>query len=116
MMPLDFLVAVYRDELYTAYERHVLPDGKTAFFVKAPRAKKITVELNQRITCASNAASYLHKKMPVGIEVPQGGETSVTAGALASLPQKSLAMLLNLIDQVEQASVIEGSASHVTED
>ena len=111
MMPLDFLVAVYRDELYTKYERHLMADGKTAFFVKAKYAKHIPIELNQRITAASNAASYLHKKMPVGVELGQGNESSVTASALAGLPQQALAQLLNLLDQVENAAAIEGQAN-----
>lgn len=114
MMPLDFLVAVYRDELYTAYERHLLPDGKTPFFIPTKNAKRVEVTLNHRIICASNAASYLHKKMPVGLEVPQGNESSATAAALAALPHKSLHTLLTLIDQVENASLINGESQLVS--
>jgi hypothetical protein len=100
MMPLDFLTAVYRDELYDRYISEMMPDGRTMSYRPAPNAKRIKVGLPQRIVAATNAAPYVHRKMPIGVEVTDKNQRLVLAQRLAELPSEQLEMLAMLLNQV----------------
>lgn len=100
MMPLDFLTAVYRDELYDRYITEMLPDGRTQVFKPDPKALRIRCKLPQRIQAATSAAAYVHKKMPVGIEVSDKNQRLATAQRLALLSQQQLDALVQVLDQI----------------
>lgn len=100
MMPLDFLTAVYRDELYDRYVSEMMADGRTMSYRPAPNAKRIKVGLPQRIVAATNAAPYVHRKMPIGVEVTDKNQRLVLAQRLAELPSEQLEMLALLLNQV----------------
>lgn len=111
MTPLDFMTFVYRDQLYDKYVETLAPDGKTVMFEKAPDAKKIDVNMNQRISCAVSAAPYVHKKMPVGIEVKDKNTAIISTEKLRSMKEEELAKLLDFMDRfglsVDLASTAE---------
>mgnify|MGYP001607904009 FL=1 len=65
---------------------------------------------------AEKAAPYIHRKMPVGLELPPGSGAVATVAALAALPRKSLQTLLSLLDQVDGAATIQGEAHIVSSD
>lgn len=100
MLPLDFLTAVYRDELYTEYERKVTHEG-AVYFVPTPKATKVKVTLDQRIRCAADAAPYVHRKMPQGIEVNDKQEKIITHQQLRQLPKKDLALLFTVFERMD---------------
>ena len=100
MLPLDFMTAVYRDQLYDDYVERLLEDGKTKYYEPAPKAKKITVTLDQRISCAAHAAAYIHKKMPVGIEVKDRNTANLHSQRLSGMSVGDLSQLLQFIDSL----------------
>lgn len=108
MLPLDFMTAVFRDELYDDYMQRVAKDGRTTYWVPAPQAKKIPVELSHRLAAATSAAPYIHKKMPVGIEVGNRNATIITADKLRNISSEELANLLDLMDRMGVGAEFEG--------
>ena len=101
MLPLDFLTAVYRDELWSAYEQQVAADGSSIYYVPTKTAKRIVVTLDQRISAAGTAAPYVHRKMPQGIEVSDKGSKQLLATSLRGLPTKELLLLSSLLDKLD---------------
>lgn len=108
MMPLDFMTAVYRDQLYSDYDQHVAEDGVTLYFTPKADAEKIEVTLQQRIICATNAAPYVHKKQPVGIELGDKGRRIITADAIAKMSNEQIENLLGLMDMLGLTPEFEG--------
>ena len=106
MLPLDFMTAVYRDELYDNYVERLLEEGKTKYFEPAPEAKKIIVTLDQRISCAAHAAAYIHKKMPVGIEMKDRNTANLHSSRLAGMSVQRLTELLEFMDSLGVAADI----------
>lgn len=100
MTPLDFLTAVYRDEVYTKFDRHVGADGRSFYFTKAKGAKRIPAGLKERLTAAANAAVYVHKRMPVGVEVSDPSGKLITADQLAKLSDKEITALLTIMNKL----------------
>jgi hypothetical protein len=100
MMPLDFMTAVYRDELYDRYVTEMLADGRTQVYRPAPGAKRIKCNVPQRLTAARDAAVYVHKRQPVGIEVSDKNQRLVVAQRLAELPLEQLEALAAILDHV----------------
>jgi len=100
MLPLDFLTAVYRDELYEDYTQLTTEDGRATYFTPKEGAKKITVTMSQRIVAANSAAPYVHKKMPIGIEMSNKNNAVVTAAALAKLGTDELELFLDILDRM----------------
>lgn len=101
MLPLDFLTAVYRDELYDRYEQLVADDGKTIYFAPTKHARRIPVDLDQRLSAATSAAPYVHRKMPQGVEIADKGERAMLAQMLRALPPRDLEHLGKLLDKIE---------------
>lgn len=99
MTPVEFLTFVYRDQLYDSYVEKLAADSKTTYFEKAPNAKKIDVSMNQRISCAMGAAPYIHKKMPVGIEVKDKNTAIISTEKLRNMSEKELGGLLDFMDK-----------------
>jgi hypothetical protein len=113
MLPLDFMTAVYRDQLFEFYDEHTTEDGKATYFTPAPGARQIAVNLAQRLSAASAASPYVHKKMPVGIEVGNRNASIITAEALRKLKPKELENLLALMDKLDIGAEFEGHAAPV---
>lgn len=113
MLPLDFLTAVYRDDLWSNYERVPTPDGRSWYWIPAKDAVKIKVDLDQRIRCAADAAPYMHRKMPQGIEVDDRHGKLVTAEQLKTLPEKDLLLLTAVferLDKTDAPASLKGAA------
>lgn len=102
LAPLDFLVAVYRNELYDAYTPVTTTDGKVTLFRKKPGSKQINIDdMNLRVHAASVAAQYLHKKMPIGVE--NTGERPlvlIQAEQLSTLGTPELKALLAIMEKI----------------
>lgn len=118
MMPLDFMTAVYRNQLYDEYDVNVADDGVTQYFTPKtdPKtgeivAEKIDVTLQQRIICATNAAPYVHKKQPVGIEMGDQGKRTITADAIAKMPTEQIEAFLSMLDALGLKAEFEGFES-----
>jgi len=117
MSPLDFLTAVYRDQLYDDYEVEVVDEKKGVVKV-FPRldpvtgqvlAKKIPVELDKRIAAATAAAPYVHRKRPIGIDGGDGKPISfISADRLANLSNEELAKLLEVMGKLGVGAEFEG--------
>lgn len=99
MTPVEFLTFVFRDQLYDNYIEKLSGDNKTTYFEKAENAKKIDVSLNQRISCAMGAAPYIHKKMPIGIEVKDKNTAIISTEKLRSMKEEDLGKLLDFMDR-----------------
>lgn len=99
MTPVEFLTFVYRDQLYDSYTEKLASDGRTTYFERAPNAKKIDVTLNQRISCALGAAPYIHKKMPVGIELKDKNTAIISTEKLRGMKEHELGALLDFMDK-----------------
>lgn len=117
MMPLDFMTAVYRDQLYSDYDVKIADDGVTQYFTPKTNekgeivAEKIDVSLQQRIICATNAAPYVHKKMPVGIEMGDKGRRMITADAISRMSTEQIEQFLKLLDMLGIVPEFEGFES-----
>lgn len=110
MMPLDFMMAVMRDEVFTQYERHITTDGDTFFFVPALRSEHIPVSISARLSAAMSAAPYCHRKKPIGIEDVNRKTAMITADQLSKLEPKELDALLKIVDKLGVAAEFEGHA------
>jgi len=118
--PLEFLTAVYRDQLYSEYDVEEV-DAKKGLFRVWPRldpvtgdlAKgvfKVSVELGQRISAATAAAPYVHRKMPIGIDGGEGKPLAfVSADRLAELSDAELAKLLDVLGRLGVGAEFEGT-------
>lgn len=117
--PLDFLTAVYRNELYDEYEVEAV-DPKRGVYHVYPKldpitgevvAKKLTVDLQQRIQAATSAAPYVHRKKPIGIDGGEGGKpvSFVSAAQLAQLSDEELDKLLLVLGKLNVAGEFEGA-------
>lgn len=115
--PLEFLTAVYRDQLYADYDVEIV-DAKKGLARCTPRIDPITgeldtakveVKLEQRISAASQAAPYVHRKMPIGIDGGAGKPLAmVSTEALAKLSEAELTNLLNVMSKLGISSEFEG--------
>ena len=83
MTPLDFLTAVYRDELYDDYEptqftevadEKILPYARV--WKPTDTARRVKVNLDQRIVAANQAAPYFHSKRPVQLNLGNAGNVT----------------------------------------
>lgn len=117
--PLEFLTAVYRDQLYDEYQTEVVDEkrGIAHVFPKLDPitgdiiAKKIPVDLQQRIAAATSAAPYVHRKKPIGIDGGEGKPVSfVSAAQLATLSDDELDKLLQVLGKLNVAGEFEGGA------
>lgn len=107
--PLEFLTAVYRDQLYSEYEVEVV-DEKKGLARVWPKlhpvtgeldCTKIPVELEKRIAAATAAAPYVHRKKPIGIDGGEGKAlTFISADQLAKLDDKELSQLLEIMGRL----------------
>ena len=95
MTPLDFLTAVYRDELYDDYEPTQIvgvADEKLLPFARVWKptdsARRVKVNLDQRIAAANQAAPYFHSKRPVQLNLGNAG--NVTPATLTPEQIKNL--------------------------
>lgn len=119
--PLDFLTAVYRNQLYEDYEVEVI-DEKKGLVRLYPRLdpvtgaiavnnKHIPVEIERRIAAATAAAPYVHRKMPIGIDGGEGKPLAfVSADQLAKLSDGELAKLLEIMGRLGIGAEFEGGA------
>lgn len=107
MTPLDFLTAVYRDELYTKFDKHLGGDGHSFYFTKAKGARRIPASLQQRLTAAANAAVYVHRRMPVGVEVSDPSGKLITADQLSKLSDKEITALLTIMTKLNITPAVE---------
>lgn len=115
--PLEFLTAVYRDQLYDEYEVEVV-DAKRNVVHVFPKldpitgdvaAQKIKVDLGQRIQAATSAAPYVHRKKPIGIDGGEGKPVSfVSAAQLAALSDEELDKLLSVLGKLQVGAEFEG--------
>jgi hypothetical protein len=118
--PLEFLTAVYRDQLYSEYDVEEV-DAKKGLFRVWPKldpitgglakgVTKISVELGQRISAATAAAPYVHRKMPIGIDGGEGKPLAfVSADRLAELSDAELAKLLDVLGRLGVGAEFEGT-------
>ncbi len=118
--PLEFLTAVYRDQLYSEYDVEEV-DAKKGLFRVWPRldpvtgdlakgVHKVSVELGQRISAATAAAPYVHRKMPIGIDGGEGKPLAfVSADRLAELSDAELAKLLDVLGRLGVGAEFEGT-------
>lgn len=103
MTPLQFFALVYRDELYEEYEFKKLKtvNGETITVpLPKPGTKKIKVEVSHRLSAANSLAPYMHKRMPIAIEMPSREPVFLSAEKLARLNERELSALLNLMDRL----------------
>lgn len=114
MLPLDFLTAVYRDELYDQYD--VREVEGTVYYVPRRGASKIPVDLQTRVSAAISAAPYVHRKMPVGVDVQATATVSMTAERLRRLSTSELASLLALMDKLGVEMSLEKHPASATVD
>lgn len=115
MTPVDFLVAVYRNELYTKFDKHLGADGRSFVFTPAKGAKHVPADLSTRVTAASQAAVYLHRRMPIAIDGGEGKPiTLATANELARMPEAELQKLAHMLETVA-GTTIDGE-SQIVED
>lgn len=99
MTPLEFLTFAYRNQLFDKYVEKLADDGRTVVYEPDPKAKQIDVPLQLRVTCAQGAAPYVHKKMPVGIEVKEKNAAVISTDKLRSMKTEDLGKLLDFMDR-----------------
>ena len=99
MTPLEFLTFAYRDQLYEKYIEELASDGKTVIFRPDPKASKINVPLQLRATCALGAAPYVHKKMPVGVEIKERNSAYLSTERMRSMSTEELEQFLSFMDR-----------------
>lgn len=114
--PLEFLTAVYRDQLYDEYETETLDvkKGLARVFPKIDPitgdviANKIDVRLEQRIAAATSAAPYVHRKKPIAIDGGEGKPVSfISAAQLATLSDEELDKLLSVLAKLNVGAEFE---------
>lgn len=117
MTPLEFLTAVYRDQLYTEYDVEVVDASKglAQFYPKMDPTtgellcEKVNLKIEQRIAAATSATPYVHRKMPIGIDGGEGKPLAVvTADRLAQLSDAELDNLLNVFGKLGVGAQFEG--------
>ncbi len=104
MTPLDFLTAVYRDELYDDYEPHQfteVADDKLLPYARVwkptDNARRVKVNLDQRIVAANQAAPYFHSKRPVQLNLGNAGNVtpaSMTQEQMSALTTEELEAII----------------------
>lgn len=121
--PLEFLTAVFRNQLYSEYEVEVI-DEKRGLAKCHPKLHPVTgeldcehipVELEKRIAAATAAAPYVHRKMPIGIDGGAEGKpiALVSADRLAELSDEQLAKLLEVLGTLGIGAEFAGAAPRV---
>ena len=100
MLPIDFMTAVYRNELYEEYDQRVAEDGRTLYFTPKPGSEKIPVPVALRLNAAAYAAPYVHKRMPVGIEIGERNAVGITAERLKRLSSVELDEMMRILDKI----------------
>lgn len=110
MMPLDFMTAVYRNELYEEYDQRVAEDGRTLYFTPRTESVKIEVPVQMRLAAAAYAAPYVHRKMPVGLELQGRNAMGLTAERLRELSGQELTEMLRLMDKLGVAVDVSGAS------
>lgn len=113
MTPLDFMAAVWRDELYDKYDVTPSADGRMATYAVAKNATKIECPLRERLAAAVGAAPYLHRRMPIGVESRSTPLVLVSGEELAALPESELDALLQLFAKLglREGEQVVGSGS-----
>lgn len=117
MTPIDFLTAVFRDQLCDEYVMRHIPatdnHGEVTFFEPAPKAKKIPVKLEQRIAAANYAAPYYHSKKPTGIVINNGKPVAtITADQLKTLSNEEIDRMLEVADKLGIGTKFEGAEDY----
>jgi hypothetical protein len=117
MTPLEFLTAVYRDQLYDDYDVNVI-DEKRMVVELLPKcdpktgeltAKKVELKIEHRIAAATSAAPYVHRKMPIGIDGGEGKPLAVvTADKLATMTNAELDSMFAVLDRLGIGASIDG--------
>lgn len=116
MTPLEFLTAVYRDQLYTDYDVRII-DEKRALAEVMPKRNpetgevvpKVLLKIEHRIAAATSAAPYVHRKMPIGIDGGEGKPMAiVTADKLAAMSNAELDQMFAILDRLGITADIEG--------
>jgi hypothetical protein len=119
MTPLEFLTAVYRDQLYQEYDVEIVDEAKglAQFYPKMDpvtgelATAKVELKIEQRIAAATSAAPYVHRKKPIGIDGGEGKPlTVVTADRLAQLSNAELDNLLQVFGKLGVGAEFEGGA------
>lgn len=119
MTPLEFLTAVYRDQLYQEYDVEIVDEAKglAQFYPKMDpvtgelATEKVELKIEQRIAAATSAAPYVHRKKPIGIDGGEGKPlTVVTADRLAQLSNSELDNLLQVFGKLGVGAEFEGGA------
>lgn len=100
MLPLDFMTAVYRNALYEDYDQQVAEDGRTLYFTPKPGAERVLCGLETRLSAAIACAHYVHKRMPVGIELGERGAVGLTAERLKRLSSQELDEMMRILDKI----------------
>ncbi len=117
MTPLEFLTAVYRDQLYDDYDINVLDEKKMLVELLPKRdpdtgelvAKKVPLKIEHRIAAATSAAPYVHRKMPIGIDGGEGKPLAVvTADKLAQMSNEELDQMFTVLDRLGIGATFEG--------
>jgi hypothetical protein len=116
MTPMEFLTAVYRDQLYTDYDIRVI-DEKRALAEVMPKRNpetgevcpKVPLKIEHRIAAATSAAPYVHRKMPIGIDGGEGKPLAVvTADKLAQMSNQELDQLFAILGRLGIGAEFEG--------
>lgn len=107
MLPMDFLMAVMRDELYTGYDA-VGPSANVLGFQRKRNSSRVAVNIDQRIEAAKAAAPYFHRKQPIAI-ASADGKPIFNLALLQALPTKQLELALGLVKQLRDMINPEGA-------
>lgn len=104
MTPLDFLTAVYRDELYDDYEPvqivevmdpKLLPYAR--IWKPTEAARRVRLSTDQRIAAANMAAPFFHSKRPVQVNVGNAGDVrphSMTKEQMENMTDEELSLVI----------------------
>ena len=117
MTPLEFLTAVYRDQLYTDYDIKAI-DEKRGLVELLPKVKedgtlvaKVEVKIEHRIAAATSAAPYVHRKMPIGIDGGEGKPLAVvTAEKLQNMTDEELDKMFAILSRLGIGLEAEGGS------
>lgn len=107
MLPMDFLMAVMRDELYTSYDP-VSASANVLGFQRSKKSTHVSVNMDQRIEAAKAAAPYFHRKQPIAI-ASADGKPIFNIALLQALPTKQLELALGLVKQLRDMIEPEGA-------
>lgn len=118
MTPLEFLTAVYRDQLWDDYDVRVIDEKRMLVELLPKRdeegelvARKVPLKIEHRIAAATSAAPYVHRKMPIGIDGGEGKPIAiVTAEKLAAMSDEELETMFKLLERLGLSAAFEDGA------